>query len=725
MSIFKRIASMLALSTLITLVACGGGGGSAGSSGFGPGNGSGGTGGTGGTGGGTVTAPTLELSVNPTTVTAAVPGIVSARVTAATGSPIAGQVVQFSTASGLGRFSAPSALTGADGVATVTVSPTSASTTGADEVTALTTVNGTALSARRGFQLTATDVSVASFTSDLGTTALQPYGQTSLTVALSAGAVGTPVNVSVSSSCVTRNLATLTPATATTSTGTATFTFRDNGCGADGRDSLQASVTGTSSTRALQINLAAPTVASISFISASPDTIFLRGSGFVENSTVTFKVQDAAGNGVRGQSVLLEPTTLAGGLKVDDLGSQSDFPLSKLSDANGNVIVRINSGTVPTPVRIRARMTVGGSEVATVSSTLAIAVGLPSQLNFSLSQGTRNIEGQSVDGTSNTYTLIASDRLGNPVPDGTAINFVAEGGQVQAIRLTQTNGGLSRAVANFQSSSPRPADGRVTILAYALGEESFLDENGDNIYTTGERYQDLGDPFLDRLYTGDYNAATDQFIAQTPTASSACVASPSPLLALDRSMPVRPTTCSQTWGRSYVRRAIETVFSTSAARPVWGTSLPFGAVLPVGLSCPAGISLVKDNADATAPAYAADGTPQLRNYFPVGSTDLLVGKSGAISFVASDANPTAYNPVAAGTTVSVSGTDGLTVAVVGGSPVPSTTAPTGVTITYSFNDTTFSGTITITLRSPGGLATTLAQSVSRSAFDSTTQVRCP
>ena len=60
--------------------------------------------------------------------------------------------------------------------------------------------------------------------------------------------------------------------------------------------------------------------------------------------------------------------------------------------------------------------------------------GLPSQLNFSVSQATINIEGYKIQGTPNTYTVIASDRLGNPVPDGTAINFIAEGGQIQAIR---------------------------------------------------------------------------------------------------------------------------------------------------------------------------------------------------------------------------------------------------------------------------------------------------
>ena len=708
MMIFRRFVSVLAL---LTLAACGGGGGGdgAGTPPFGGGSGGGG-------GGGAPQTAVLAVSVAPSTVTAAAPGTVSATLTTSSGAPIPGQVIQFTTASGLGRFSAPSALTNSEGVAVVTVSPVNATTAGADNVVATATYNTTVVTSTRGFQLTATDVSITNFVAEIGNAPLAPYGQTTLTVSLSASSAGNPTNVAVLSSCVTRNLATLTPATVTTSTGTATFTFRDAGCGADLRDTLQASVNGTTSTRALTLNLTPPTVASISFISALPDTIFLRGSGFVENSTVTFRVQDAAGNGVRGQEVQLEPTTLAGGLRVEDLGQQSDFPIPRTTDSSGNILVRVNSGTVPTPVRIRASMRVGGNLISTVSSTLAIAVGLPSQLNFSLSQGTRNIEGYNVDGTTNTYTIIASDRLGNPVPDGTAVNFVTEGGQVQAIRFTQTANGLSRAVANFQTSAPRPDDGRVTVLAYALGEESFLDANGDNVFSANEQFQDLGDPYLDRYLNGVFDSANNQFIAQTPPVTLTCSAAVSPLLAVDASTPTRPGTCSQSWGRSYVRRSIETIFSTSTARPVWGVRWPQGiedAATSSGPAC-GKVSLIRPNVIGS-PAYSAAGTPNRLDYAPFGAARLFIpgSKSGVLSFFASDANPVAFNPVAAGTVISASATDGLTVGVVGGSPVASTTSPTGVSLTYAFNDGVDDGTITVNFRSPGGLSTSVSQFLSR------------
>ncbi len=666
--------------------------------------------------------PAITVSVAPTTVTAAPPGTVKARVVSATGAAVAGQVVQFSTQLGLGRFSAPSALTDADGVASVTVTPTTNQTVGADLVVAKSTVGGTAIMAAAGFQLTATNVTIDGFAADIGAAALAPYGQTTLSVALSNGAQGNPVNIAVSSSCVSRGLATLTPASATTSTGSATFMYRDNGCGADRTDTLQASITGSAATRTLSLNLTAPTVSSIRFVSASPAGIYLKGSGFVENSTVIFQVADASGNGVRGQSVNLSPSTVAGGLQLEGISDITQFPITRVSDANGNVIVRINSGTVPTPVRVVAATTVGGVAISTVSSTLAVAVGLPSQLNFSLSQKTLNIEGYNIDGTKNSYTVIASDRLGNPVPDGTAINLVTTGGQVQSIVQTATAGGLSQATAAFQSSQPRPSDGRITVLAYAIGEKSFLDTNGNNVYDTGEPFQDLGDPFLNRRFNGIYDPANDQYFSLgDPSATQACAVPASPLLARDVSIPSRPQTCTGAWGRAYVRRAVQTIFSTSSAGPRWGLGWPASAYAGNPFQCPnpANHTLVKDNFGApnpAVPAYNADGSANPYYYRPFGALGLYgLGGSGTLSFFVADANPVAFNPMPAGTTIAVSGTKGLTVNVVGGSPVPSTTSPSSATINYSFAPDTTSGTLSVTFTSPGGLATTVSQFLSMDA----------
>jgi protocatechuate 3,4-dioxygenase beta subunit len=708
-SLIEKAARWLATGFVAaTLAACGGG--SSCSDAFGGTACSGSGGGGGGTGG---SAPTLTLALSSTTVTAGAPATVTASVKNGSGDPVAGTVVDFVSAGGLGSFSAPSALTNDSGVAVVTLTPADAQATGADSVIATTSVAGTALTATAGFQLTATEVTIASVVADIAD--LDAYEQTAITVNLAGVSLGVPVNVSLSSSCVSKGRATLTPTSVTTSTGVATFTYRDSGCGAfDAVDNLQASVAGTTAAASLQLTLTAPAVSSISFVSAAPQTVYLRGSGFVENSNVTFRVLDANGAGVPNTSVTLEPTTLAGGLLIDG----GSVAVTKRTDADGNVIARVNSGTVPTPVRIKATL-VSDPTISTLSSSLSIAVGLPSQLNFSLSQATRNIEAMNVDGTPNTYTIIASDRLGNPVPDGTAINFVTEGGQVQASVFTVVTNGLSSAVASFQSSDPRPTDGRVTVTAYALGEESFLDTNGDNVYSAGEDYQDLGDVFLDRLLNRSYNSAEDQFISLSISGTSPCRVASSALLRLDASTPSRSVnrtgaaenTCVAGWGRAYVRRAVETVFSTSEARPMYGKGLPPGAWVPAGQSCPSTIRLIGD-IDRPDAYYELDDTPRTADYYVFGTVARVgVAQGGTISLYVSDANGVAFNPMAAGTKITVASTEGLSAAVLGGSPVPSTGRPSTATLSYKFDNTTTSGTVTVTFASPSGLSTSWSQSL--------------
>jgi len=705
----------LFLAALAALVLAGCGGGSGGGTPFGgtPGNG----GGTGGGGGGGGSAPTYSLSVtlSAITVTGAAPVTVTAQLSASDGSSISGQVVSFSTGNGLGRFSAPSALTNAAGAASVTLLPSAGSASGADTVIAKATIGGNEVSGSTGFQLTATDVSIASFVADVGTAALPAYGQTQLTVTLAGTTPTQPVTVSLSSGCASQTRAILTPTTVTTTTGTATFTYRDNGCGAfSPTDNLQASVSGSTVTSARSVTLTAPTVTSVAFVSASPQVIFLRGSGLVETSNITFQVRDTNGAGVPNQEVTLEATSLAGGLTLDSGAA----PVVKRSDSAGNVIARINSGTVPTPVRVRATLTATGA--TTLSSNLSVAVGLPSQQAFSLSQGTLNVEGYNVDGVANTYSIIASDRLGNPVPDGTAINFVTEGGQIQPILFTRVgDDGLSRAVANFQSSSPRPRDGRISVLAYALGEESFLDTNGDNVYSAGEDYQDLGDVFIDRLFNQSFNVAEDQSISLSSSGgSAACSNATSPLIQIGPDAPSRSVsvdgtpiaTCVAGWGRAYVRRAVQTVLSTSSARLGWRGAIPSSAYQRGAGSCFGNdIATLIDYIGAPSAPYGPDDSQRTVQFFPLGHPNTVFvfsSRSGAIPFLVADANPVALNPMPAGSTIKAdSSTPGLTVRLLGGT-VPSTLAPTAASVGVTFDPSAVSGAegvVSIEVTSPRGL----------------------
>jgi len=706
MPTMNHLTRIVAILTLLVLGACSGGGGDAGTPTLGGGSG---TGAPGTGGGGTVAQPTLSIALNNTSISSANPGTVTATLRDGQGNGLAGQVITFSVVRGLAVTNVNTALTGSAGTAVALLSPTSTTGAGADEVTATASAGGASLTASTGFAVQATNVTILSFTS--ATPSLSAYGQTSLTVGLTGASIGSPVKVTITSACVTAGKATLSPDRFTATTASVTLQYRDNGCGAvQSADTLQAVIDGSASSQSLSLPIASPSVASLAFISSTPETIFLKGSGFSESSSIVFEVRDANGSPLPNVNVSMRLLTLTGGVTME--GGSAD--VVRASDALGRVTVRVNSGTLPTPVRVSA--TIVGSNISTVSSNLSVAVGLPSQLNFSLSQGTRNIEGYDIDGTSNSYQIIAADRSGNPVPAGTSINFVTEGGQIEAVKQIQLQSGLARVTANFVSSSPRPADGRVTVTAYALGEESFLDLNGNNAYDTGEPFQDLGSVFKDRNFDGSYDSAVDEFVPLQVNNSSACTAPASNLLLLDGSISSIPGTCDSVWsgaGQVYVRRALETVLSTSAARPLWTSS--------------AGLS-------GTCQKITMQVGPRVTNtaqFNIVAGNTFYGGIAGNLNFIVADANPgnpvagllPRLNPMAAGSTVTAATpTTGLVVTVNGGSPVPSTTEATTTSIAYNFTDPTVtSGIVFVSFRSPSGLVTTTSVSVSRAAAPST----CP
>jgi hypothetical protein len=696
------------------LGACGGGGGSGGTSLFGSGDTSGS-----GTSGGTptTTAGTIALSLSSSTVTASAPVTVTAVAKTSTGAAAVGVVVTFSVTNAHGALSAASALTDASGSASVTLSPASGQTSGADTVVASATVGGSTVSASAGFSLTATSVGISTFSADVGTSAnnkLSAYGQAVLTLSMTGVSASNPVTVSFTSPCIVANKASVTSSSVTSNSNTILLTYQDNGCGATtATDVVSASVTGSSLNASVTLYPTTPTANSVAFLSASPSTIYLQGSGLTLSSTVKFQVNDSSSNALPNQVVTLALSTLTGGLLLDG-GSAA---VTKTTDANGQVSAIVTSGTVPTPVRVTATLASG---VSSTSSNLAVAVGLPTQLAFSLSQATLNIEGGNVDGTGNTYTVYAADRSGNPVPAGTAVTFWAEGGQITGSQLTTLNGsGIASATASFVSQEPRPADGRVTILAYAIGEESFRDLNGNNTWDSGEPFQDLGDVVKDMRFDGVYDASNDEYVSLAGTASAGSLScsdfsSSYPILAVGADTPSRAGTCDQTWTRrTYVRRAAETVLSTSTARALWADASGLhGYCNTVSLKTSASDS---GTAFTYVESYALNTATQKERGAWYAS-----GTSGTLRLIVADANSVRLNPMAAGTTVSVtSNTDGLTATVTGGSPVASTLTATSTLISYSFTTAT-SGFLTVNFTSPSGLQTSYTLKV----YNSSTTPSC-
>jgi hypothetical protein len=699
----KRLLFVALVATAAILAGCSGGGAT---SCAGTGCSSNGNPGTG--------TPTVAATLSSSTVTTASPATVTATVKNASGAAVAGALVNFSVNATVGALSATTALSDSGGHASVLLSPASGTSVGADVVTITASVNGTVATGTVGYQTSAVTAAFGTFVTDLGADAshrLAAYGQSDLTLTLTGVSSASPAALTLTSDCLTRGKATISPSATTNTTGTATFIYKDaGGCGSQlDADTISASISGSSvAPTTLKVFLTSPAVNSITFDSATPATIYLKGSGYVESSQVRFKVVDTAGNALPGQAVVLNLSTFAGGVLLD----QQSAPETKTSDANGFVTGIVNSGTVPTPVRVIA--TLQNTLISTVSSNLAIVTGLPSQLHFSLSQKTINIEGALVDGTTNTYSILAADRSGNPVPDGTSIIFWAEGGQIQGSATTAVTGGIATAVANFVSQNPRPLDGRATVLAYAIGEESFVDLNGNNVWDASEPFQDLGDVVKDVQYDGTFDVNNDEYVSlsllnvlgNTQVCSDQTAAYPQ--FALDFGTPSRPTTCDATWsGKTYVRRAVETVFSTSAPDLLWAGKADSNG---------GGLNNTCGTVSKLLAPPMIDPTHYVLYEAGAGDSTWYSGSSaiqaGTLQFIVGDRNAIRLNPMPAGTTLSVgTASAGMTVALLGGSPVANSSTATSAAFSYQFAFPTQSGSFPLSVTSPGGLRVTYVISV--------------
>jgi|GEM_PF-796264 hypothetical protein len=322
----------------------------------------------------------------------------------------------------------------------------------------------------------------------------------------------TPLTVNFTSDCAALGLATIDTGV-TTVNGVATATYNADGC--ESTDTIRASLVEISGATAVgTVDVASAAVSSIEFVSATPEQIFIGGS----DSVLVFHVTDETGNDANGQSVNFSLSTDLGGVALQSTTGSTGV--------SGNVTVRVTPGNVPTPVQVIATIDIGGGEtVSTVSNTLVVSTGRPDQDSFSLSASVLNPGGADIDGVESILTIRAADAFNNPVPDGTAINFITEYGAVDDSCST-TDGACT---VTWRSQSPREVffpnttgtmrtinntacdwdddgadgddttgdpcfvvgetfplgqvySGRTTILAYAVGDESFIDSNGNGIY---------------------------------------------------------------------------------------------------------------------------------------------------------------------------------------------------------------------------------------------------
>lgn len=350
-----------------------------------------------------------------------------------------------------------------------------------------------------------------------------------------------PVEVNFSSGCTSLATPSATLSSPiTTSNGIATSTYLAKGCVGDDPINVTANAGGVNLSATTSVNVLPADVGSIEFVSASPEKISILGTGSQggsESSIVKFRVLDTNSNPVNNQVVDFELNTNVGGVGI--------IPTSATTNNEGIVQTVINSGTVATSVRVKATIADTDPLISSQSSLLVVSTGIPDQDSFSLSASILNAEGWDIDGTEVDVTARLADAFNNPVPDGTAVTFTTEGGSIDP--SCTTIGGTC--TVKWRSQQPRPDGhvlgedayllhppevqntmgqkygGRATILATAIGEESFPDLNGNARFDADEMAAfagnnisglpyDLKEAFVDHNEDGFYNPdATENAMA--------------------------------------------------------------------------------------------------------------------------------------------------------------------------------------------------------------------
>lgn len=319
----------------------------------------------------------------------------------------------------------------------------------------------------------------------------------------------TSTPVTFNSPCVSLGTAAITDssgastATITANAGTAVATYTAKGCSGSDTITATATVNNQKLSASATLTVAAAALGSIQFVSATPGTITLKGmggAGLQQTSTVIFGVKDAIGGPVSGASVTFALVSSTGGVLL----SQT----TATSDANGDVQTIVQAGTHSGPVVVQASILVSGQTISTTSSGLAIQSGIPSQQHFSLAIDSDNPEGGDIDGNTANLTVHLADRFGNPVPDGTTVSFIQSGLDFGAGGAVQPSCATAGGVCSVKwtSQAPRPTDipghqhvGFAYVLAFASGEESFTDVNGNGVFDdasgAAEPFSDISEVF--------------------------------------------------------------------------------------------------------------------------------------------------------------------------------------------------------------------------------------
>ncbi len=438
---------------------------------------------------------TVTNSITAAGVTAKV------KVTDASGKGISGAIVTFSGEGVVFGTTNGAVLTNADGEASISIKPQDLNATGAYQLTAATSYDGTSATTNPySFVLQAANIVLVGMTA--ASTQLESGASTNIT--LKTQDSSTKVNQNNVTVSFNATCGTFEPASVVSSNqGDVTTAYKSvdsSGKLCEGEQTILASGSNIPESK-VTVNIAAIEANSLKYTTSTPVTLGIRSSGTAASGQIEFTLY-ANGTPAANKDVDIELVRAPEDLSFISLGNQN--PKTVKSDPNGKIIVTLYPGDKPGPVEIKATL-VSNSTVSALSKNVSVSTGRTTQDGFSLSVSKNALQDR-VDGDSAMINVMLRDRTGNPVPNGTVVSFISEGGVVTP--NCSTNDG--RCAVTLSVQNPRPLDNRVTVLAYVEGDKSFTDLDGDNLYTKGvdKLLSNIGSFFRDdnenNQYDNDY-----------------------------------------------------------------------------------------------------------------------------------------------------------------------------------------------------------------------------
>lgn len=193
--------------------------------------------------------------------------------------------------------------------------------------------------------------------------------------------------------------------------------------------------------------------ASIILTDISRESINIKETGGIVNSTITVQVQDSSGRAID----LTNAVDVEFRIITGPGGEEVLTPETVRTNSNGFASTSLFSGNIAGVVKIEAKVTRTDIALEIKSTPVAITIhgGFPDLAHFSIVPEIYNFEGYNTIGVPTLITALVGDEFSNPVKPGTAVYFNSTGGVIQGSGIGHTNEDGFTSVTLY-SGQPRP-----------------------------------------------------------------------------------------------------------------------------------------------------------------------------------------------------------------------------------------------------------------------------